>query len=493
MDWEAHATEYARVEPPAKGSIAAALELCCPGRYAVLFISIAVFLVQYSQSQAMIAPFIAASRPGQLIGESGVGIVFSAYPFATAVATPLPPLVLRHLGLRGMVVLGLTLCALANLAFGIAGSYADSFEHMSVLMLCLIAARSVGGIGAALSEAGCLTAVTTSGWGPDLGKVLGYVEMTTGIGAALGAALGGWLFHAGGFFLPMCVGSALPLVVLPLVGSSLPTGDPGAEGEAEAAEEDGEANGSRAGDGDGDGDGSDARGPARNAARFATCTSLFFAAVVFEGLNPLLEPHLKLQPYRESVPEVGMLLSAICLVYTMTALPAGWLTDGANQGKQAGCRLRSIMLCGWALTLIAAFLLSPGGGGGEEEEDLDRSSDALDAAPARGGESRPPSLWFLPVGSAQIALAFAIPALGAGAALVIIPSLPDMQRGLKGSEAAAVCALWNGAYAGGSAVGPLISTIMFARRGWAAVVVAQGVISIGLSTVLVAVSALPHV
>ena len=65
-----------------------------PRRYKILAACIAVFLVQYSQSQAMIAPFIVRSTPGELLGPDAVGFIFAVYPLATALATPLPPRVL---------------------------------------------------------------------------------------------------------------------------------------------------------------------------------------------------------------------------------------------------------------------------------------------------------------------------------------------------------------------------------------------------------------
>ena len=205
------------------------------------------------------------------------------------------------------------------------------------------------------------------------------------------------------------------------------------------------------------------------------CTSL--------RLNPLLEPHLKLRPYGLNVTTVGMLLAAICLVYTLTALPIGWLTDMSNKGHSAGCRLRALMLCGWACTLCSSVLLAPGGGGGG-------------GGVSASGKIKS-SLWPLPEGPAHIALVAATLLLGAGAALVLIPSLPDMQRGL-GTEKrdderrTALCALWNGAYAGGSAVGPLLATMVYARLGWSAIVIAQAVLSLGAMALLLVAAALPE-
>ena len=75
-------------------------------------------------------------------------------------------------------------------------------------------------------------------------------------------------------------------------------------------------------------------GVGRRLGRIATCASLALGAAVFEGLNPLLEPHLKRHPFHLDVEPVGLLLALICLIYTLTALPVGWLTDRANKGSQ---------------------------------------------------------------------------------------------------------------------------------------------------------------
>lgn len=131
------------------------------------------------------------------------------------------------------------------------------------------------------------------------------------------------------------------------------------------------------------------------------------------------------------------------------------------------------MLAGWLATLVSAVLLAPGGGGGGHAHD---------------------SLWPLRPPWAQVALGVATPLLGAGGALVLIPSLPDMQRGLgdgADEERAALCALWNGAYAGGSAIGPMLATMVYARAGWASIVVAQAVLSLLASALLLSVACLP--
>ena len=63
----------------------------------------------------------------------------------------------------------------------------------------------------------------------------------------------------------------------------------------------------------------------------------------------------------------------------------------------------------------------------------------------------------------------AFPLIGASCALKIIPSLPDLQRGLPPddeAERAAICAMWNGVYCLGSATGPLVAVLLFDACGW---------------------------
>ena len=457
-----------------------------PRRYKILAACIAVFLVQYSQSQAMIAPFIVCAAHQASCSARRGRFYFRGLSARNRTRNAIAATRARLHWIAWYGRSRLSLSCIGNVLFGAAGHYAAE-EWASVLGPLLTVARALGGVGAALSEAGCLTAVSSAGWGADLGKALSSIEVTTGIGAAMGAAAGGYLYTVSGFFLPMAVGAAVLLLVLPIAICYLPRS---------AGEGGGGADGGAGGD--------DAKLPAelqsaepqpptryksgpfhgvgRRLGRIATCASLALGAAVFEGLNPLLEPHLKRHPFHLDVEPVGLLLALICLIYTLTALPVGWLTDRANKGSQAGCRLRVLMLSGWVCTLIAGVLLAPGGGGGGD-----------------GGPDY--SMWPLPGNLAHLCLAISIPLLGAGAALVIIPSLPDMQRGIaedddenseSGMMRAAICAIWNGAYAGGSAVGPLLATMLYAREGWASIVLAQIALSLAAGAVLLTMACLPE-
>ena len=74
-------------------------------RFQVLACCVCVFLAQYTQSSPLIAPFLAISSPGLLVGTDAVGVIFAAYPLATAIATPLPSLVMEQLGVHATVLI----------------------------------------------------------------------------------------------------------------------------------------------------------------------------------------------------------------------------------------------------------------------------------------------------------------------------------------------------------------------------------------------------
>ena len=201
-------------------------------------------------------------------------------------------------------------------------------------------------------------------------------------------------------------------------------------------------------------------GMLRLASRASTSLSLALGALVFEGLNPLYEPHFGKRPFSLSVPQVGALLGVVCLVYTLTALPIGYLTDRLNGGVHPEGALRLLQLTGWLAVLLATALLWPAAGLGSDGRGTNGSH-------AEG----------VPAALAHVAMLLAPPTIGVAAAIIVIPSLPDLQRGLSADDErgrSQMCALWNGTYSAGSALGPLAATFLYARYGWPAIITAMG-------------------
>jgi MFS family permease len=145
--------------------------------------------------------------------------------------------------MRRAIPAGLCVTALGSLLFGVLPSLVSSPLPLSIGLLGF---RCLGGLGAAVSETGCLTIISTGEamearvarvavvlgvvgvarrpcmYVPmqeeegRLGVALSSVEVCTGVGAAVGTALGGILFRLGGatpfgdFLFPFVVRAAPP-------------------------------------------------------------------------------------------------------------------------------------------------------------------------------------------------------------------------------------------------------------------------------------------
>ena len=385
----------------------------------ILLACYAVFLGNYA-AFTLLTPFFPTSAAALFIGEELVGAVFAAYPLATAASMPLPPLMIRVLGCRATIALGLVANAAGSLLFGLAGRHA--WGSPAALAAALCACRALGGAGAGVAESGCLTVISTLPWeGNNNAKALAGVEVVVGVGMALGSGLGGILFAAGGdtplgaFLLPFVCAAALSALLLPPLLLLPPP---------------------RAG-GDGDDDESDAaarkRGCFPSAGYGAVALSVLLVAVATEAINPILEPHLRAKPYGMDTAQIGYLFAAYSAAYTLGALPVGALADRALDAAPSSGRLKVLMAGGWLACVGAFAMLGP----------------LADAAPT-------------PAAATWLAV-LSLPLLGAASAAVIVPSMPDMQSGLAQDDEAAkavVCSLWNGVFSLGCTVGPLASAAL---------------------------------
>ena len=165
-----------------------------------------------------------------------------------------------------------------------------------------------------------------------------------------------------------------------------------------------------------------------------------------ETLNPILSPHM-LRRFSLDAGQVGLAFSLMCAGYMLGALPVGALTDRWSAGPRGGRRLLLLMCSGYLCMVCGYLMLGP----------------LNDRLWAGGSAPGAPLALFVSVA--------ALPLLGGGAAVMLMPTLPDLQRGLPADDEegrSAACALWNGLYSGGSVVGPLASASLYAHLGWLA-------------------------
>lgn len=241
-----------------------------------------IFVTQYA-AIAVMAPFFPTSSTGSAIGQTMVGVVFAFYPLGTVFATPLPPLAMRAFGARAAVGLGLTINGLSSLAFGLTPRLLGE-DSPAVLGATLCLVRAIGGVGAALAEAGTFTVITTADFGSRLGTIMSMVEVVIGLAAAGGTFAGGTLYSAGAstifgaFLLPFVATSACTLSLVPLVWCALPS--------AKLEEDAGDGDEAATGGGDG---GASLWG----FSRLTTLTSTFAGSALIEAILPTIPPVLE--------------------------------------------------------------------------------------------------------------------------------------------------------------------------------------------------------
>jgi MFS family permease len=308
-----------------------------------LLASNALYLAVYTAAFQMMAYF-PASPTGLALGPNGVGAVFSAYPLAAALAAPLPPLSISCIGLRTTALIGVCLASLSVFMFGLL-----PLAPGPGLLVALILVRGLGGVGSTMVETSCLTSISTSGWGDDLGKAFATLEVMTGSGYAFGAMIGGQLYDAGarspvGAFLTPCAFCAALLLFMLPAAMVLPSKH---------------VIGTRQGAGGTAGDVLDLR-RLLTPRRAATALSLALAATVVESINPLLEVHLLRVPYSFTPRKVGLVFGAICVAYMLCSLAVGAAVDKLSRDPVLMARrLKCLMAAGWIFTIAGLLLLGP--------------------------------------------------------------------------------------------------------------------------------------
>ena len=266
-----------------------------------------VFFTQYA-NVAMLGAFFPTSPFGLKIGSSMVGLTFAAYPLATFVATPLPPLCITRLGSRLTVVVGLAIAAVGLLLFGLVPPALGTQCSAAVLSVTLISCRAFSGLGAALAEAGCFTALSIGGFGKRLGIVMSSVEVVIGIGVSGGSAVGGVLYEVGehtplgSWRLPFVIAAVMTFAVM-LPACVLP-------GKANSKERLTEA--TREGEVEADPNLSTdvSAQPLFTARRIMALASLLFGSAMVEASEPILQPYAAALPLSLSNSRIGLVLGA---------------------------------------------------------------------------------------------------------------------------------------------------------------------------------------
>ncbi|KAJ7356271.1 hypothetical protein OS493_026028 [Desmophyllum pertusum] len=160
---------------------------------------------------SIISPFLPTEALDRDVSNTMVGIIFGSYPFTVFIFSPIFGRLISNCGQFRVLICGLIAESIALFLFGLCELLSDA-SAFSTLCLVLRITSAIGG--AALETA--TFSIALEEFPDDLAVVTGVMETFTGVGFAMGPALGGLLYAAGGFKLPFIVMGCLMIAVTPI-------------------------------------------------------------------------------------------------------------------------------------------------------------------------------------------------------------------------------------------------------------------------------------
>ena len=358
------------------------------------------------------------------------GSILGCYSLAYLLACPLVGSCVAQLGCKALTVLGLVSCALSTALLG-------WVECVPLLYAC----RSVQGIGTAAAEVAVMALVASRCPKEELGRLTGYLELSQGLGWVLGPPAAGALHELFGFEWTFGLIGVLVKAISVLTGWLLHQVPSVGRGH-EAAEA------TSAGPGAGP-SGTNAAVPVVTLMR-PRLMLLVVGVVTFAASMGALYANLVVH-CAASPAQAGLLVLLVALAYIGAAPCTGHLID-ANLCSGRTVLIGGLLLGSASYALLSCSMLGMGG-----------------AAPPYADEAA----WSSGVGgSARLAgVAVACVALGLAESLVLVPAFPELLSLMPPSlddEVASgiVSALFNAAWSGGEAAGPVLSVWPVQRWGF---------------------------
>ncbi|XP_022102775.1 MFS-type transporter SLC18B1-like [Acanthaster planci] len=270
---------------------------------------------------SIISVFYPINAEGRGVSQTVIGLVFSAFSLSAGIGSPIWGKTIPIVGARFVFLAGTFVTGCCSILFGSIAAMPtkETFTGFS------LAIRLLGGLG----SSACLTASAACvayAFPENVGTAVSTVEMMGGLSCAIGPAIGGLLYDAGGFELPFFVLGAVVLVVNFINFFLLP--EQGTKNEES---------------------GSLIR-VLRIPAMWVALASTALAAVAFSVLNPTLSIHLKRLDF--TVIQISLIFFGWGLAYAMATVIWGAVADATKA-------TRIMMVMGAFGTAVFYLLLGP--------------------------------------------------------------------------------------------------------------------------------------
>jgi MFS family permease len=262
---------------------------------------------------ALIAPLLPEYSEQLSLTRLQVGLLFAAHPAGTLIFAPIAAVMVRRIGTRVTMVVGLVALGVATIVFGFAGSLA-----------LLAGCRFVQGASAALVWCGGLARLRDVTPPERRGTVLGLAGSAAGAGSLFGPALAGL-----GEIVPIeLVLLTLGIIALGLCAALFSAGEVHGEGEGSSVEEPGLVGGSGR-----------LYGMLRPVVVIVVCGTVFGAVATLAPLR---------------LDDLGLGVAAIAAIFSIAAIAEMIVSPLAGHYSDRVGRVRPIRLClVFAIPLLA--------------------------------------------------------------------------------------------------------------------------------------------
>lgn len=164
---------------------------------AVVLLAIFADMLMYG----LVVPFLPIHAAKLGASQSEIGLLFSSYALALFIATPICGILADRVGRKKMLIAGLIALAATTLIY----AFSDSFW-------LLVTARTLQGIAAAIPWTAGLALLAEVFPKEERGKAMGLAMSGQSGGVLLGPPIGGWLYEAGGYYLPFIIAAGIALL-----------------------------------------------------------------------------------------------------------------------------------------------------------------------------------------------------------------------------------------------------------------------------------------
>ncbi|XP_072042155.1 MFS-type transporter SLC18B1-like [Amphiura filiformis] len=173
------------------------------------FIAMCCTYLSSMMSFSIIAPFFPTEAEKKDVSHSQIGFIFSVYNLVCFFASPLWGKLIPVIGTKFTFLAGCWVAGGCNVIFG----FLDQLESGTQFLVFCYVVRSLEAVGAAASITAAM-AIVANAFPDNVAVVMGWLEVFSGLGFAVGPPLGGALYQLGGYKLPFIVQGGIVILIL---------------------------------------------------------------------------------------------------------------------------------------------------------------------------------------------------------------------------------------------------------------------------------------